>query len=174
LPVASRRAKRGRSGGRLTLRAFARKLGVSHTAVEKAIHAGRLRKCVGRDRSGRPVIADVKLGQREWTEGASKPSSNGHGDISLLEAQRQVAIERARGLRLANRIKRGELLAARVVERENYEAAKGIRDAILNVPDRIAAELAAEPDAGRLHARLVAELRKALESIAEVLDEQPD
>lgn len=151
---------------RVSLRAFGRQAAVSLAAVQKAIRSGRLQKSVGRDARG-PFVRDVVLAKREWAAGASKPANSGVAAApgagrptrrggTLLDAQVRVASERATGLELANRRKRGELLDAATVEREYFEVARMLRERILNVPDRLA-------DLGPVvRARLRAELRQAL------------
>jgi phage terminase Nu1 subunit (DNA packaging protein) len=153
---------------RVSLRAFATSVGVSHTAVQKAVDSGRLKRSIARE-DGRPYIADPELAMQEWAAGAGKLRTDKPAPPSLLEAQRRVAVERAHALKLSNRQKRGRLIDAGKARREAFECARAIRDSVLNVPDRLAAELAAERDAARVHARLDAELRKALESAADIL-----
>lgn len=162
--------KASRSGG--SLRALARLLGVSHTAVEKAIVSGRLVTSVGRTARGRPRILDFQAAVQEWREGGR---SNGNGDsqpkaATLAEAQLRVAIQRELKLDLENRRTGGVLIDRAAEDRRDYEIGRTVRDAILNVPDRVAAELAAEMDAGRVHRRLEQELRAALVALAEVID----
>jgi hypothetical protein len=159
----------------LSLRAFARRLGVSHTAVEKAIATGRLARSVVRDRHGKPRIADPEVATREWVDNVTKPAppTNAVGGFSsLAEAQRRLAVERARKLRIENLQKQGRLIDRSLASSQSFDCARTVRDAILGVPDRIAAELAAETDTGRVHRRLENELRVALASLAEVLSDE--
>ncbi len=100
---------------------------------------------------------------REWVERG----------ISLSDAQRRATLERARSYQLANLEKQGRLIDKACEDRRDFERARTVRDAILGVPDRLAAELAAETDAARLHAKLSEELRKALGALAELLDHDP-
>lgn len=94
---------------------------------------------------------------------------------SLVEAQLRVAIQQETKLRLANEEKEGLLVDVAQARRQAYECARTIRDALLNLPSRLAAELAAEPDATKVHARLDEEIRLALERLAEALaDDGPD
>jgi hypothetical protein len=152
---------------------MSRTLGVSLAAVQKAIRAGRLKGSVGRDARGF-FIADSALAGREWAAGVGKPHNNGGGPgksgPTLVEAQRRLALERTTQLELGNRRKRGELLDADTVLREQFESARVLRDAILNIPERLSAELAGESNPQRVHARLSKELRRALDSIAELLE----
>jgi len=41
-----------------------------------------------------------------------------------------------------------------------------VRDSLLNIPDRLAATLAAETDADNVHQTLTVEIRKALDELA--------
>jgi hypothetical protein len=177
----------------MSLRAFARVAGVSQPAVTKAIKSGRLSRSVARDAKGRPSIADPAAALVEWRAGATKPHAgrsgfgsrattsgpNGNGKTlsdgplpgTLTEAQLRVAAQREIKLKLENFQSEGHLIDAGRARRDAYNTARVVRDAILNVPDRVAAELAAETDVARVHARLDGELRAALVSLAEALDD---
>jgi hypothetical protein len=146
-----------------SIRAFARHIGKSHTAVEKAIASGRLTESIGHDAKGVPHIIDLQQALREWKERG----------FSLSDAQRRATLERARSYRLANQQKQGKLYDRAVAKREAFECARTIRDSMLNLPDRLAAELAAETDPARVYARLEAEIRKALAVLAEALADDP-
>jgi phage terminase Nu1 subunit (DNA packaging protein) len=149
----------------VSLRALARLLGVSHTAIQKGVATGRLSKSIERGK-----VIDVDLARQEWAAGATKePPKDAGGGGTLVQAQLEATRERTIGLRLANRLKRGRLVPAETARREAFDCARAVRDAVLNVPDRVAAELAAETDPDRVHARLDDELRKALEAAAEIL-----
>ncbi len=50
----------------LSLRAYAKRVGVSVEAVSKAVTSGRLSASVVRDERGAPKIGDVELADREW------------------------------------------------------------------------------------------------------------
>jgi hypothetical protein len=51
------------------------------------------------------------------------------------------------------------------VKRESFRTARQVRDSLLNLPDRLAAELAAETNQFKVHQRLVKEIRRALEEL---------
>jgi hypothetical protein len=185
----------------LSLRAFAKLVGATHRAVQKAITAKRLDKSVGRNASGRVAIVDVEVARREWKANARKLPNTGGGagrtppcdqpaeppvsgqsletpvavvdgaprPESLAEAQLQYTIERTIGEEMKNAHRRGELLESAVVHRKAFECARQIRDQLFNIPDRVAAELAAETNAVKVHARLSAEIRDALEGLADAL-----
>jgi transcriptional regulator with XRE-family HTH domain len=160
---ASRKKKAPAAKG-LSLRALAKRLGVSHTAVRKGVESGRLSASIARGK-----VIDVGLARTEWAAGATKEPPKETGGGTLVQAQLEATRERTIGLRLANRLKRGRLVDAETARRDAFDCARAVRDAVLNIPDRVAAELAAETDPDRVHARLDDELRKALEAAAEVL-----
>jgi len=160
-------------------------LGVDPKAVRKGIRNGRLRESLDRDKR----IRDVELARREWVEGAAKPPNggghepkptNGNGGAgqqlqlpeqrTLVEAQLRLSAQRTAALELDNQRRRGQLLDAAVVQRDQFEAARIVRDAVLGVPDRIAAELAGETDPRRVYELLADELKRALTSIATELE----
>lgn len=178
----------------LSLRAFARLIGVNEKAVRRAVQSGRLTRSLGRDAAGRVVVVDIALARIEWQENAGKPAriaaqpadrvasapsapsavankahAQAEATLSLVDAQRDTTVERARKLRLENDLKEGRLVDVVKASKEAFEAARIIREAILNIPARLSAELAAEPDAGKVYQRLDSALRAALESTSQLL-----
>ena len=202
----------------LSIRAFAKRIGFSHTAIRKAIAAGRLKDCVGQQ-NGQPYIKDPDIGEKEWSANAGRvprgvqastkqpvpaaeaptdppkaetapppettrvetsppttPAVSASAGIvgtgapqNLAEANMRLAYQREVQLVLENQEKRGQLIDAAEARREAYRCARSVRDALLNIPDRLAAELAAESDVTRVHIRLDGEIRQALELLHEVL-----
>jgi predicted naringenin-chalcone synthase len=64
-------------------------------------------------------------------------------------------------------LKRKELVPAEAVKREAFALAKTIREALVNIPDRVANQLAAETDAQAVHMVLSKEITEALERLAD-------
>lgn len=161
-------------GPRLSLRASAKVLGVSHVAVGKAIATGRLRApAVAWDRKGKPYLADIELAKQQWEDNASQPTKHaaeGKG-AALADVQRDVAIERAQRLRFDNDIRRGRYMLVDEAQRTGFESGRVIREGLLNLPARLSAELAAENDERKVFARLDTEIRAALEAVAEALEQ---
>ena len=174
-----RQSKRGRrtakrTPGRVSLRALARKLEVSESAIRKAVRAGRL-PSVAHDRHGRPYVTDAAVAVQEWEQNRTKPGpTNGDGPHgrpgTLTEAQIRVAFQREVKLELENLQKRGVLIDAAREKRVDRERAQTVRDSMLNIPDRVSADVAAESDARKVHARLDEEIRKALVTLADLLE----
>lgn len=62
---------------------------------------------------------------------------------------------------------RGELVPAAEVKAAAFKLARGVRDGIMAIPDRLAAQLAGTTDARQCHTLLTEELRVALRSLAD-------
>ena len=131
----------------MSLRAFARKLGVNHTAVVKAVREGRLVRSVTRKPSGQPMITDVELALKEWAGQvapaepsdpltAPPPPSAPAEPKTLTAARLQKAIEQVRALRLANDEKAGKLAPVEDMERRFTTRVVAARTRLLGVPSR--------------------------------------
>lgn len=177
------------------LREYGRMRGISGEAVRKAILSGRLIKSISYDEKNRPRI-DPSMADQEWaaytnTKRGShshaepaghpaaerskpaeitddEPAPRGPGNAASTFAQSRAVKEAylARLAKLEFEEKSGKLVEADQIKDEAFRLARTVRDGILNVPDRISAELAAETDAFKIHQRLSDELRKALEALA--------
>jgi uncharacterized protein YjiS (DUF1127 family) len=171
----------------LSLRGLAGLLGASEGAIRKAIRSGRLAKSIGRDERGRPFVLDLAVAKREWATNRSAPApaaDGGNGAAAgasvakaatgmpenLTEAQIRVQFQREVKLELENLQKQGKLLDAAVARRDAFNGARMIRDGLLNLPDRLAAELAAMTDPAAIHERMVVECRAVLEPLADLLE----
>jgi phage terminase Nu1 subunit (DNA packaging protein) len=82
----------------LSVRAYARRRGVSHTAVSKAIDSGRLKLSVVRDERGQPKIADPALADREWTAGTDLSKAPGYVKERASAARAAAPAPRAPGV----------------------------------------------------------------------------
>jgi len=85
---------------------------------------------------------------------------------SLADSQAQKALYDAAIRKLDFEERDGELLKKSDVEKDAYNMARIIRDAILNIPDRISAELASMTDVHVISEKLNAELNQALEELS--------
>jgi hypothetical protein len=63
----------------------------------------------------------------------------------------------------------GKLISRDEVSVEQFNEKRIIRDGVLNIADRVAAQLAAETDEKKVHQILTTELRNALNGIADRL-----
>jgi hypothetical protein len=193
----SARSARSSKPAGISVRAFGRLVGVSHVAVLKGIRSGRLARSVRRSSDGRVLVVDVELAKREWTSNAGRPPrpasapptvharrtpprapapANGEPprQLSLAESAIKVNEERAQQLALRNRKEEGLLVDGDKVQRDEFECARVVREAVLAIPDRLASELAAERDAARVHQRLEQELRLALNNLADRFEREAE
>lgn len=64
-------------------------------------------------------------------------------------------------------LKRGELVSAESVKKEAFNLAKTVREALINIPDRVANQFAAESDSQAIHMALAHEIQSALERLSD-------
>jgi hypothetical protein len=178
----------------LSIRAYAQHRGVSHTAVAKAIKAGRISK--EPDGSIDPIKADAQwarntLPSQSLNTGASKPApkvatppvstpvATGSsrelqppvetGRISAPDYQTSRAIREAYAARLAKleyEERTAKLISSDEVEMRTFNLARRLRDRMQTLPRRLAAALAAEQDPRVIEQRLDDEIRQALEELS--------
>ena len=102
-------------------------------------------------------------------------SSTGGGPISvpqggdlptlLLKTRIKSEVERARLLEIKAKVEAGKYVDADEVKVAAFNRARIVRDALLSIPDRLAAVLAAETETPKVHALIAAEIRQALEEL---------
>lgn len=154
----------------VSLRQYAKHRRVSHTAVQKAVKQGRIKLTDGK--------VDVEAADRDWSLNSSpvnapKPHSRtatgGDGPASgptysQSRAVRELYLARISKIEFEER-------AAKLVSRDEvtvaaFTKARTVRDNLLNIPDRLAAMLAAEVDPNQVHKTLSDEIRKALNELS--------
>jgi hypothetical protein len=151
----------------VSLRQYAKHRGVSHTAVEKAVKQGRIKLTP----EGK---IDVEAADRDWSRNSSPVNAPNRTPRNLPSADGPTsgpsyAQSRAvRELYLARLAKiEFEERASKLISRDEvtvaaFTKARTVRDSLLNLPDRLAAMLAAEGDPAQVHQILADEIRKAL------------
>jgi len=92
--------------------------------------------------------------------------NGGVQDPAFAEIQRKKEHYRAEIARLDFEERVGHLVERAALEAEAFRIGRLVRDAVLNVPARLAGILAAESDQRRVHDLLEAELRQSLEALA--------
>ena len=171
--------------GSVTISDFARQRGVSHEAVRKAVKVGRLSKSVVFGKTGKARLLPA-LADQEWTANtdsaqqrvpavapprapqAPDPEPVARDEPKTATFQQARTLREAYMARLAKLEfdeKSGLLVKADAVKNEAFRTARIVRDNLLNIPDRIAAELANETNQFKVHQRLTQELRRALEDM---------
>lgn len=165
-----------------SIRELARRWGKDEKSVRKAKAAGKLAGFLAK-RGKREIVTDLagalaalRAGQSDSIAGTNadtsaiadqQPTGSVISAMTLVEAQRIATLERSRKLRMENDLREGSLVEIGKAARLAFEAQRTIRESLLNIPARLAAELAAETDAARVHIRLDGALREALMSAAD-------
>ncbi len=162
----------------LSQRAYARHRGVTLRAVQKAIQSGRIQISAGGKID--PVHADADWSRNTApTPQRDRPHSSPPAQRAATPLYSPAAEPAAGGLDYARaRAVRENYLArlakiefeersGKLVNRDEVEVAafsrfRTFRDGMLNIPDRVAALMAAESDPARIHEILTTEIRKAL------------
>jgi hypothetical protein len=194
----------------ISIREASRRIGVSDTAVQKAIKSGRVKIAGRTPGSERPLLSwpeceadylgNTNANHRTHAgsqggykrkpppeggtslEKLAKPKASTlppptddddaegavtiHDKMDLMEAKTAREIYNARMARVEYEEQIGKLVQADAVKAEAFKLARTVRDGLLNLPDRIAHELAHETSATAIHHRLTTEIRQALEALA--------
>ena len=153
----------------LSLRKGAAALGMALSTLQHHVKRGNVRLIDGKVDLD---VARVQLARNTDPEQSARGQQNrgdppdGDDRGGLWDAKERSERLRAELLEIELAEKRGELVKADDVRRATTNVARTARDALLGLPTRVAAELAAEADPGKVHDRLVVEIRKICAEIA--------
>jgi len=158
---------------KLSVVEFAKLLGVSSSTVSKAITEGRMPQSVKTDASGKRWI-DAAIGAQEFNQNKKRGAVNfsnkeGRRQTDTSESsvsEKKLKHYKAELARIEFEEAEGKLVNGEKIKRQAFKVARSVRDAMLNIPDRVSAELAAEKDQFTVHKRLTDEIRIALESLS--------
>jgi hypothetical protein len=107
----------------------------------------------------------AKARAAEAAQGLADPERISAGpDYSKARAAKEVYEAKIRKLDFEQRL--GNLISKKQVQVAAFNRARVLRDAFLNIPTRLSAQLAAETDAITVHELLEQEIRKVLEEFA--------
>lgn len=164
----------------------------SRQALKKHIDKGNLSRCLVRDAAGKITGVDADLlieeyevnvnhgrrtdepspaRQKQSSPPPTSKTAKGQGLPDDAIPDMQISRERhehykAEQAKLLVDQQRGELIPLEQVKREAFALAKAVREALLNVPDRVANQLAGEADPAAVHQLLSDELISALGQLA--------
>lgn len=160
----------------MSLRAYAKHRGVSLAAVQKALQSGRIR--IGADgkldaaaadadwsRNTKLATAHVLPDPRRSMPEQDDSSGFGGNQYAKARAIREHYLARLAKIEYEERV--GKLVSKDEVQVAAFTRFRQFRDLMLNIPDRLAAVLAAESDAAACHHILASEIRKALHEFAD-------
>lgn len=165
----------------LSFRSYAKHRGVSPEAVSQAVKLGRI-STIGKDRKIDPDIAD-----KEWDANSKTNYQTVTGEKKTEEKKPEidksaVMYNRSRALKEAYSAKLeqvkyqemvGKLVSAEKVKNQAFRTGRLIRDKVLNIPDRISHELAAESDPLKITILLTRALNEALEELSNDGSQEP-
>lgn len=169
------------------LTAYANHAGITKTAAAKQLSrvgidyfkefefadADRLRQAArhaDRAKFAKPIY--VKPGNDPLGDEAAGDDLDLSDDPALAQSQRKKEEFRAKLVELEYEERVGTLVRKEEVEKEMFRIGRLVRDAVMNVPSRLAGILAAESDQRKVHDQLETELRQALEALA--VDDEPE
>ena len=165
----------------ISVRAYARRREVTHTAVQRASADGRLVRAVEK-RDGQPLRILASIADVEWNERTSPAHSraapatgNGHDRFGAADDyRRSLVIEKVVRTKLAQvRLdeQQGRLIDAEEAGRAQFEIARLVRNQMFELPDRLADELALESDAHRVREILTREITDLMRKLSARLRE---
>lgn len=171
---------------------LARLMGCKPPSVSKAISSGRIssavveqngKKYLDRDLAVElwhkntkqsPLQPDKIAGKAPRPSLSSREDVKGYVDTLPDDAIPELNVSRERRehyqaelAKLEVDLKRKELVPADAVKKEAFNLAKTVREALINIPDRVSNQFAAESDPQAIHMALTHELQSALERLAD-------
>jgi len=154
---------------------FADSQGFSRPYVTKLVQQG----VIVRDGKGQ-INADAALAalqaRREPVKALRRRGTTKNGEVSplgavagpetlstmLLKSRIKTEVERGKLAELDRRRREGELVERSEVEDTAFTSARRVRDALMNIPERVASLYAAETDPQKIHQNLDNEIRNVL------------
>ena len=149
-------------------RDVARRLGLSHTAIQKAEQVGRIRREADGSWDLKRVRRDMVASAVPGRSPLATPDDNSPlGRLTLARLALGVEAQR-----LAMDEKKGRLMDVAAANHRIDEVAAGMRDAVLNWPARVSGQIAAEigRDPHLVQTILQGQLNELLMEVADRLD----
>jgi hypothetical protein len=146
---------------------WAKRSGFSKQYANRLVKAGKIRLINGKvdiDEAN-ATLASIKNPSRpENRKGLQSVS-----DLSTLLLKTRIKNEMEKGkiLEAKARTEIGELVPVEEVRISAFNKARIVRDNLLNIPDRVASQLASISDERKIHEILLTEIRTVLETLAE-------
>jgi hypothetical protein len=157
----------------MSLRQYARHRGVALSAVQKAIQSNRIPTLA--DGRIEPDVADAEWERnttpyapavtRRTNEEEDDAGGLGVNQYTKARAVREHYLARLAKIDYEERV--GKLVSKDEVQVSAFNKFRQFRDQLLNIPDRLAAMLAAENDPSKVYEILATEIRKALNEFAD-------
>jgi hypothetical protein len=151
---------------------WAKSHGFTRQYVSKLIRQGTIRLIEGKIDSAAADAALEALRQpmrpMQRVLARDAPAAGGGADLPtlLLKSRIKTEVERGKLLEARAKAETGQTVSADEVKAAAFRKARIVRDGLLNLPDRLAALLAAETDAGTIHTLLTSEIRTILDNLS--------
>lgn len=165
----------------VSLREFSKIKGVTLSTVQKAIATGRIKL----NENGK---INTEEALRNWIENTNDSKRTHGGGVEfpveydpeerekindVVEVREDYLVSRAKREQYAASLAKLEyekeaalLVSAEKVSLETFKAGRVLRDSLFSIPDRIAAQLAAENDVDKVHEKLTTEISNCLTDLA--------
>lgn len=153
----------------ITQAAWGRKHNYTRQYVNKLVNNGTIKLHNGKINEEE---ADMAIAAIRQPMKSSKNALGGMDDLSnlstvLLKTRIKSEIEKVKYLETKNKEAAKMLVPADGVRIAAFNKGRMVRDALLNIPDRVASLLAKESDTNRIHEILTKEIRQVIEEILE-------
>jgi len=155
-----------------TTKELAEALGITTGRISQLKTQGRFEGCFSV--VGNKITWDKQTAIRVFKEGnplvsvsPTRKESSALEIPSFNESRAKSEHFRAELARLDLEVKEDQLVEVSRVQREAFSAARAVRDALGNIPDRVSNQMAAETDPVVIHQTLTEEIRKALETLTD-------
>lgn len=145
---------------------------IGYSVARRAVLRGRI-SSTGKGRSLRLSWPQAKFQfedhrdeskSRDGKQDKKNGAESGNGfNLFSARAEKETYLAQIRKLDFLERS--GELVDAKLVEDRLFNVSRQIRDALLNIPDRVSSVLAAEADPARCHDIVSREIERVIEDL---------
>lgn len=143
----------------------AKKHGFSGAYVSKLIKTGRVvLKGELIDEEASDEILEATSNYMPMKKSNFEIKDDDNLSTALLKARIKTEIERARLLEIKVKVESGKYVAISDVQKTAFKKSRIVRDALFNIPDRVAFEFSAIKDPKIIRKRLTEEITNVLES----------
>jgi hypothetical protein len=145
---------------------WAKRSGFSKQYANRLVKSGVIRLINGKvdiDEANATLASIRNPSRQESRKGLQNVS-----DLSTLLLKTRITHEMEKGKILEAKAKAelGELMPVEAVKTAAYNKARVVRDNLLNIPDRVASQLASLDNEKKIHEILLSEIRSVLEALA--------
>lgn len=157
----------------MSMRQYARHRGVALSAVQKAIKSGRISKLPDGQIDSDAADAGWKRNTKAYAPAVTRrpepeeEESSGFGASQYTKARAVREHYQARLAKIDYEERVDKLVSKDEVQVAAFNKFRQFRDHMLNIPDRVAAMVAAEAETAKCHEILAKEIRRALNEFAD-------